>query len=125
MKNIKLKIVDYFIIAFSIIIIMISIKINFHNNIDALTIKITGQDREWVYPIEDTNIELSIPGPIGTTHVHIKEKEVYVHTSPCIQKICISSGKISKQGTWIACLPNKVMISIEGNNEKEIDGISF
>jgi hypothetical protein len=65
-----------------------------------------------------------VPGPLGDTVVVIENGSVRVVSSPCPEKICIKTGRISKPGQWIACLPNKVFISIRGRRSEQPDAIS-
>ena len=58
-----------------------------------------------------------------TNIVEIKDKSVSVISADCPDKICLHHRKISKSGESIICLPNKVVISIEGKNE-EVDGVA-
>ena len=54
----------------------------------------------------------SVPGELGPTTFEIKDGRVRITDSPCPNKTCISQG-------WhnpLVCLPNKVMISVEGEN---------
>ncbi len=39
--------------------------------------------------------------------------EVYVEKASCKNQICVKTGKISKEGESIVCLPNRVIIEIE------------
>ena len=57
---------------------------------------------------------------ILVTHDGIKVKD-----ADCLHKECVKSGSISKPGGIIVCLPNKLMISIEGEKNKVIDGGTF
>lgn len=54
----------------------------------------------------------SVPGELGPTTFEIKDGRVRITDSPCPNKTCISQG-------WhnpLVCLPNKVMITVEGEN---------
>ena len=53
------------------------------------------------------------------TIVGIEDGKVYVE-SCCPNGTC-SAGKIEKSGQWIACLPNKVVIRLEGSKDEEVD----
>ena len=57
---------------------------------------------------------------ILVTHDGVKVKD-----SDCAHKECVKSGSISEPGGMIVCLPNKLMISIEGEANKGIDGGTF
>lgn len=64
----------------------------------------------------DTDRELKFEGPLGFTYITIKDGEAYFTDSPCANKICIHTDPASKNGDWIACLPNRIFLRIE---EKE------
>ena len=75
----------------------------------------------------------SVPGALGPTTFEIKDGSVRITDSPCPNKTCISQS-------WhnpLVCLPNKVMITIEGetnvkagqgrgrdNREVQLDAVS-
>ena len=69
---------------------------------------------------EDTTYDVEIGGKVTNT-VEIKDNQVDVTYADCPDKICVKHRKISKSGESIICLPNKVVISIEGENT-EVDG---
>ncbi len=80
-------------------------------------------EQQWIYPL-DTETTVRVPGPLGETVVEIADGTVRVVSSPCPEKICIKTGRISKPGQWIACLPNRVFISIRGRRSEQPDAIS-
>ena len=56
----------------------------------------------------------------------IDENGAYVEDVVCPDKICQKTGVINKAGESIVCLPNKVVVYIEGEEETktEVDGVS-
>ena len=76
---------------------------------------ITGRDGEWIYPLT-VDRDLSVSGPLGDTLVEIRDKAVRIVDSPCPNKTCIAAGAIGARGQWIACLPNRVFVRIEGGS---------
>jgi len=80
-------------------------------------------EQQWIYPL-DAETTVRVPGPLGETVVEIADGAVRVISSPCPEKICIKTGAISKPGQWIACLPNRVFISIRGKRSEQPDAIS-
>lgn len=48
----------------------------------------------------------------GTNTVVIKNGAVYMESASCKNQICVATGKISKKGETIVCLPNKVVVEI-------------
>jgi hypothetical protein len=64
-------------------------------------------------------------GPRGDTIVVMSGGTVRVVDSPCPDKLCVAQGAISRTGQFIACLPNRVSISLEGSGEAAVDGTAF
>ncbi|HRR92028.1 MAG TPA: NusG domain II-containing protein [bacterium] len=44
----------------------------------------------------------------------MKNRKVRILSSPCPDKLCVKQGYISESGQVIICLPNRVVIKIEG-----------
>ncbi len=49
----------------------------------------------------------------GTNIIVIKDGFVFVEEATCKNQICVKTGKISKKGESIVCLPNKVIVEIK------------
>jgi len=79
---------------------------------------IAGRDGEWIYPMSPDR-EISVAGPLGETRVVIRDKSVRIVDSPCPNKTCIASGAIAEPNQWLACLPNRVLVRIEGSGTSE------
>lgn len=58
---------------------------------------------------------LSNDNQINLKHntVVIKDNKAYMKCADCKNQICVKTGKISKSGETVVCLPNKVIIEIE------------
>jgi len=67
----------------------------------------------FVYPLNQ-NKEIIVNGKIGPAKVEIRDGKVRILNSPCPLKICENKGWISKKGDFIICVPNRVIIKIEG-----------
>lgn len=50
----------------------------------------------------------------NNVEIIIKKDGVYVLESSCKDKVCIHQGKINRTGQSIVCLPNQVVIKLEG-----------
>ena len=75
----------------------------------------------FLYPL-NRNAELDFEGVIGHTKVTIKDGQAWVTESACDNKNCIFMGKLSRPGDFAACLPNDVILTVEGTDE-EFDAI--
>ena len=68
------------------------------------------QDNKIVYN-ESININKTVDTPTNT--VIIKDGIVYISDATCKNQVCVNTGKISKKGESIICLPNKVIVEIK------------
>jgi hypothetical protein len=64
-----------------------------------------------------------VQGRLGTTEIEIKQGKARIVRSPCKLKICIKSGYIQYADRLSACLPNRVVVRIEGQNQRDLDAV--
>lgn len=74
-------------------------------------ILIAGEGEQWIFP-QNAEELVTVPGPLGDTVVKLEDGKAWVLSSPCINQTCVAAGAIRVHGQWIACLPNKVLVSI-------------
>jgi len=55
-----------------------------------------------------------LPGPLGDTEITIAAGKVAVSRASCPLKVCMRMGAASQTGDLIACVPNRLVIRIEG-----------
>ena len=58
-----------------------------------------------------------------TNHITIKDGMVSMAYSTCKNQVCVNAGAISETRDSIVCLPNKVMIEIQGSAKNEGGGV--
>ena len=58
--------------------------------------------------------DMVIDGYGGTDHLIIKDGYASITEASCPDKVCVRTGKIHRSGELIVCLPNRVVITIEG-----------
>ena len=87
-----------------------------------VSIKVSGQIKHRLKLNQDR--EILVTGPIGKTVIQIKDKKITVIHSDCPEKICVKTGAIHRAGEIIVCVPNKVVISIEGEVNNHFDVIT-
>lgn len=78
-------------------------------------------DGRYEYPLMKDNY-LRFNGRVGKFTVIVRNHMVWVDETHCPRKIC-KRFKISKPGDEIVCLPNMIIIRIEGGKE-QLDGIT-
>ena len=66
---------------------------------------------------------IQVQGPLGTTEVGISQGRARIVRSPCKLKVCIKSGYIQYADRLSACLPNKVVVRIEGESQRGLDAV--
>ena len=125
-KNNRIKIADIFLILlFVVTIIYFSLNFFGKNKSPVKQVIIESGKNIWYYQL-DKNKEINIEGNLGESTIKIQDGFISFENSPCPNKLCVLSSSISKNGQWIACLPNGVFVRIEGEDENtELDGISY
>lgn len=68
------------------------------------------QNNEVIY---NQSIDINDTIDTGTNTVVIKDGVVYMIDASCKNQICVNTGKISRKGESIVCLPNKVIVEIK------------
>ena len=66
---------------------------------------------------------ISTVGPLGITEIEIKDGQARITQSPCLHKVCIKMGWIRYSGKIVACVPNKVVVRVEGENLHGMDAV--
>ena len=125
-KNNRIKIADIFLILlFVVTIIYFSLNFFVKNKSPVKQVIIESGKNIWYYQV-DKDKEIKVEGNLGESTIKIQDGFVSFENSPCPNKLCVLSSAISKNGEWIACLPNGVFVRIEGEDENtELDGISY
>jgi len=121
--KVKVRIVDIIIILAVAGLTVFAFYIAYMRPQGTSLVLIRGDAGEWVYPLnaEETIV---LKGPIGDTTVRIHGNSAWIESSPCDNYTCIAVGSVSKQGEWVACLPNNVLLIIHGINDG-VDGITW
>lgn len=77
------------------------------------------------YPLPPAQpIHLKAKGDIGISEIVIDRQGVHFASSPCTTQQCVLSGHHSHAGDTVACVPNRIMVTIKGRQENALDGIS-
>ena len=124
-KKIPVKLWDVLIILLALCLTGFSAFTTYLKPGNSPQVLIEGQNQKWIFPLnaEET---VNVQGPLGTTVVRIHENQTWVESSPCDNKICIGAGHLRNNGEFAACLPNNVLIMIEGNDASgKIDGYAW
>ena len=97
---------------------------------------IEGEENGWVvvtkdgkevgrYPLSvEQTIELKDVSGEVTNVLEITEECAKMNEVDCPDKLCVHQKAINRAGECIICLPNRVVVTVESEEEAEFDGIS-
>jgi hypothetical protein len=57
---------------------------------------------------------LSVPGPLGTTEIEIRQGRARISRDPSPRQYCVKQGWLSQGGQTALCLPNRVSLEVLG-----------
>lgn len=81
-------------------------------------------ERYGTYPLsKDQEIPIVAGGRTANLLV-IEDGRADITEADCPDKLCVHQRAIANTNETIVCLPNKVVVSVEGNEESEIDSIA-
>ena len=72
----------------------------------------------------DYNQDLTVPGPLGVSHIQVRDGNVRFVDSPCPTKQCILQGGVNEGGESVVCLPNLVSVHVLADDPR-FDSINF
>ena len=90
-------------------------------------------------PGDNTEVKISVQGKVygtyrltqdqtididGKNKVVIEDGTARMEWADCPDQICVQHKKISRSGESIICLPNEVVVSVQGGEEPEVDSIA-
>jgi hypothetical protein len=75
-----------------------------------------GQRTLFTAPLDQSR-EVDIAGPLGTTRLVIAADGARITASPCTLKVCMGMGPARHPGDLLACLPNRILVHVEGQRE--------
>lgn len=87
---------------------------------DASQVTITGPLGKTVVPI-GTDAVYEIDGALGTVTVTIKDGSAAVTESDCPDHVCVRTGAVRTPGSVIACVPNRVIVRVGGDDTDGLD----
>lgn len=76
------------------------------------------------YPLSEARM-IRIEGPLGVTEIEIAAEGARVVRAPCRNEICVRAGWIRRAGEVTVCIPNQVLLRLEGpRSGSRLDGVS-
>lgn len=78
------------------------------------------------YPLPqegEAPIYFQLEGKLGLSEVVIDEQGARITSSPCSSQRCVLSGSHRHAGDMIACVPNRILITLRGSSASRFDAI--
>jgi hypothetical protein len=66
----------------------------------------------------------NFPVKYGTMRIELKGGAVRVAEAECPQQLCVNSGWIRQAGQSIVCVPNRIIIELQGGPAIPYDGVT-
>lgn len=108
---------DFLLIGFIGIAALCGFLLNvFFFQKEGKTVVVTVDGREYGrYPLdEDTEVDIG-----GTNRLVISGQKADMTEADCPDKLCVRQQAIDKTGQTIVCLPNRVIVTVEGGKGPE------
>ncbi len=111
-----LKIGDYIIFIICIVLIILFF-IKFKNPLSAKgqVAVVSIENKEHIFKLNIDKVERLYNNMGKYNEVTVKNGEIYISDADCPDLICEKSPPINKGNETIVCIPNKLIITIEGN----------
>lgn len=74
-------------------------------------VRSVGDEQSYPLSVEHS---LRVVGPLGESLVEIAGGKVRIAASPCRHQVCVRRGWIDRRGDVSVCLPNELVLVIEG-----------
>ncbi len=75
-------------------------------------------------PVEgEPAVHFTAHGDLGAAEIVIDASGARMQTAPCSSQRCVLSGPHRHAGDLIACVPNRILISIRGSRQRGFDAI--
>jgi hypothetical protein len=132
----RFRVLDYFVFFFASAAFCVSAFFVYGGPAQAAQVSVNGRAGAWLYPF-DVSETISVSGPLGDTIVAIDDGKAWIVSSPCRNQTCVAAPPLRRRGQWTACLPNQVLVNIDGSGggagadafsagtENLVDGISW
>lgn len=70
------------------------------------------------------DIEISVPGPLGTSIIAIRNRQARIASDPSPRQYCVRQGWLKNSGEVAICLPNEVSVELVGG-AKKYDSLNY
>lgn len=115
-KNLKFG--DIIVIALVLILTVLITLFTAGGSAEYVVIYVNGVEYA-KYNLQGTAMEIDVTTEYGYNLVKISDGAVCIIDSNCKDKLDIAAGTIDKNGQSLVCLPNRVVVAIEGGTKTD------
>jgi hypothetical protein len=90
---------------------------------ESVSVVVDGKEMYHLSLSENQTIE--VQGPLGLSVIKVEKGHAFIQKAPCPYQTCVKMGKISRSGDIIVCIPNRILVKIEGKDRRELDSITM
>lgn len=76
------------------------------------------------YPLAEER-ELLIEGSYGQNLLVIQNGKAFIEEADCPDGLCVKQKEISRQGESLICLPHRLVVTVEGAPENDVDAVAY
>ena len=72
-----------------------------------------------------TDSDLRIETDLGYNVVSVHGGRICIKEADCPDCSCVKQGEISKKGDKLVCLPHKLIVEVDSEDETELDSVTY
>lgn len=125
-KKRKLLTVPDIIIALTVICCAVAVYFYYAFVSGSGSIAIVAKNNTELYRINLAEVEEPYELTVDAEHnviLYVENDGISFKSSDCKDRLCVSMGKISKDGQTVVCLPNGYTVFIDSDKEPQIDAV--
>ena len=105
---------DKLLIGFLLVLSLLSIAVvnRLTTRGSAVVVEVNNQEISRLDLFQDG--QRTVTGPLGDMVIQVRGGQVRVVSSPCPHKLCVRMGWANRAGDLIVCVPNRVVVRVEG-----------
>lgn len=123
MKIMNNKATKLFLIIFIVGILIVAIQFFVFRKMGGQVIVSLDGETIGSYDLNKNQI-LLLENEYGSNTLEIRDGKANMIDADCPDKLCVSQSEISYQNESIICLPHHLIITVEGQPEAELDGVT-
>ncbi len=120
------KIIGTTVLTAALIIYLLFAGFVFGEQPESVTIFVDGKEYASYNLAEISGVKkVEVNTELGHNTIEISSDGARVTEASCPDKTDIQSGKISKPGQMLVCVPNRVTVRITGKSEAKVDKVTY